>query len=77
MEKVFLLALCFMVPTVFAQSSHFEGLSLSLDYADNVFSDTSTPGGKSVSQNGIPSTTVQYTFPLTKSLLLALTPLMT
>jgi opacity protein-like surface antigen len=64
LKKLFLILVCLFTTSVFAQSQHFEGFSISLDYADNGFDDTSTPGGHSYSQNGVPSLTAQYYIPV-------------
>jgi opacity protein-like surface antigen len=66
-KKLLVLALCFIAPTVLAQSNHFEGFSIALDYSDNGFADNSTPGGHSYSQNGVPSVTAQYYLPVNES----------
>ncbi|SNX27705.1 Opacity protein [Polynucleobacter meluiroseus] len=64
MKKILFIACLIWATSSVAQSSHFTGFSLSLDYADNGFDDTSTPGGHSYSQNGVPSVTAQYYLPV-------------
>jgi opacity protein-like surface antigen len=64
LKKLFFISVYLLATSVFAQSQNFAGLSISFDYSDNGFSDTSTPGGHSYSQNGVPSLTAQYYIPV-------------
>ena len=57
MKKIAILLWALLSPAAFAQSQNFEGFGLSIDYALNSITDTSTPGGSATSRSGVPSIT--------------------